>query len=886
MAAERALNFRLRAVGGRDVERDFRKVGEAGEQSFEKVRKAANGANQEVSEYTARLRRVVAASGAAIDRMSKMDPQTRMMRIQDPAGYQDFRRQAVLEAVQSEQDSIRQGLPETTQAYEDLFQATEQGGASLGRYALRAAAVSAGLLLVKEGVQASLEAWQEHEAALNAFEAELGYVGNRSSATADEIEAMADRIVAATTQTRTSTLDAAQQLAAIPGMTKEGLDEALNAAALFADKLGRDVADVVSARVVPVFQALADKDMPALIEATKGLEDAQANMIVKLAAGGKAAEAQRSYLEFLREKADGGADSLTQATNNTSKAWERFKRLVGEDVSGPAIASLNAISGALKSLTDNIERTRVTWDTKLSDIGESALPAEKPKTPGPIRRGLAAIQKAYQAELRKKYEAQYSNKPISSSSDGGRSKADREADRLKRAADQARTAADRIAESNHDVLESYRRRADEVEGAIGLEGAALQAYERHLAIEAAARRINTDEIEKEVAARRAAAAAQGLQFDEAAATLAATEAVEKKRDAIRSYAAEAYEAARAQEEFNQKQKNAATILDALQSPLERINEEVQRAYEALRSGRIESGDFDRYMDLLARDLAAYRESIDETAQAWVGFGDDVGRTLSDLALNGGTARDILQSLIRLPLERLLEQNVTNPVADWIDSLTGTNVNDNIAAAHGDLQDASRIAAAEVTTMAGAAGSAAAALNQIPVATGNPIAEFATEADAATAALGGLVPLTGQLTGAFGGAITTLLSLGRGGGGSGGFLSGIAGLIGRDSGGLVSDVATTIAENPSLFASGTDRVPANSPFYVGENGRELMELTSAGLKVHSHQETRRREMAPAGPTVINTTINIPERADPRRTQSTVNRGIQTGLSRATRKGLAR
>ena len=77
-----------------------------------------------------------------------------------------------------------------------------------------------------------------------------------------------------------------------------------------------------------------------------------------------------------------------------------------------------------------------------------------------------------------------------------------------------------------------------------------------------------------------------------------------------------------------------------------------------------------------------------------------------------------------------------------------------------------------------------------------------------------------------------------------------------------------------------------PFWVGENGRELMELTRGGnLRVDSNQQARRMASDGGGGVTINQTITVPERADPRRTASHFARQTQGAIGRAARKGLA-
>jgi len=73
--------------------------------------------------------------------------------------------------------------------------------------------------------------------------------------------------------------------------------------------------------------------------------------------------------------------------------------------------------------------------------------------------------------------------------------------------------------------------------------------------------------------------------------------------------------------------------------------------------------------------------------------------------------------------------------------------------------------------------------------------------------------------------------------------------------------------------------------VGENGRELMQRERGGaVRVLSHQQAHREASTGGGMTLVQN-IQIPERADPRRTASSIARSTQGAIARSARKGLA-
>lgn len=914
-ATERAINMALRVVGLGEVERDFKRAGDAGEKSFAQVRKAANGASQEVSEYTARLRRVTAAAKQAFASIPDLNKGSAE---QVAANRRDF----ILTAIDTEKQNMLFGRGESTQNFLDLANGYDRLGESAGRAGMsiaRAGALGAGagalLYGAKRFVQESAAAYMEHEAALARFAAELSLVGNETDATARDIEAMAERVQQSTLQTQEAALQGAAALAKIPGLTREGFEEALQVSARLADALQTDVADVIETYVAPAFKALAEDDMQAFYDATEGkLRPSLQKLVIDLAEAGRTADAQRALLDGLNQSAGDGPDGLTRTTNRLGDAWENLKIGFAQAFGDAATSSLDWIADRVDNLAGSTERAKHSWQVWLATLQKDwgrvnelmrAGPSQEQSAGGSLDRAFGRLSASAEQAARRELNARFGEKPKSRRGGGGRrstgkSEAEREAERLKREAETAREAADRIAESNDDVVASYARRASEAEEKIGLEGAALRAVERRHEIEATLRRLNREEIEKEVEARRAAAIAAGKEFDEAQAVREATAAVDEKSDALRRYATELADAEEEQARFIESVQESQRVLEAIKSPMERFADDLERLQQLRFDGFLDVDEFDRAMDRMAERLADLRYEIDENAQAWAGFGDDVGGFLVDTIMDGGKAIDILRELVRMPLERLLQQQVANPVADWIDGLTGNNRDKNVASARaalpGDPQGQGVLvlpaqgAAQGLTQVQTSAFAASQALGMIPTTLGNPVVDLANQSDEAASSLGSLVPVTGQLHGAFGQVLALLSS--QGGGGAGGFLSAVIGIAGLAMGGkgpnaaLVGDVTATMAANPGLFASGTDSLPIGVPFEVGENGRERMVYHGGGrLEVQSNQRLR-REASGSGLTVINNnTITIPERADPRRTASGISRSQQAGIERAHRKGLA-
>lgn len=898
--ADRAINMALRVLGIGEVERDFKRVGDAGTKSFAEIDKAANGSAREVSEYTARLKRAAAEAKTAFAGMQEAHRGS-------PEQVMRNRNAFITGRVEGEKERIRGGLPDLTQGLGESAAAADGMAASLGGITAAGAAAGIAIGAVTKFAFDSVAAFQEHEQALSAFNATLNLTGNQSRVAATTIADMAQTIADASGQTETAVLSAAASLAKIPGMTKDSMQEALEGATRLADVLGVDVTQVIEDKYGPALQALADRDLPALWKATENLDSKLRLLVISLASTGNTAGAQQALIEGLAAAAGDGPGGLASSTDKAEKAWGRFKQSIGEAFAPAVTAGLDAVSSYLDSLREKAESTKLSWSGMIAVMGGAGflaspfLGGSKSKVlPGQDKVGTYSADilqelnglsnRKAQAELQRRFgylgEKGGGSRRRGGGGGGGKSDADRAAETAKREAEQARNAADRITEANADVVESYRLRSSEAKAKIGLEGAALEAVERQQQIEAAARRINTDLIEKEVEARRKAAAVAGKQFDAATATREATAAVQGQQAEVRRLAAEYIDAEKAIAEFNRRQKEAQAVLEQVKTPLEKTREEVSRLQKMLADGDISGEAFNRRMDQIANDMV---DAAERAGNAWQGFGSDVGRTLTDAILHGDNALDVLQQLVQLPLERLLYQQVESPIANWIDGLTGNNRDKNVAAARGTLPVAADGAAVSVAALGANSQSAAQSLAQISIALGDPVSRLAGETDSASAAMGGLVPITGQFGGALNQVIAMLSNTGGGGGGVGSLLGLGLSLFGGGAGPVASlapDAAATIAANPALFASGTDRVPVGKPFWVGENGRELMELTrGGGLMVHSNQQAHRMADNSGGGFHNTQNIYIPERADPRRTAAGIARSTQGALMRSARKGLA-
>ena len=246
--------------------------------------------------------------------------------------------------------------------------------------------------------------------------------------------------------------------------------------------------------------------------------------------------------------------------------------------------------------------------------------------------------------------------------------------------------------------------------------------------------------------------------------------------------------------------------------------------------------------------------------------------LTDAIVNFHSLGDVGQSVLKAVLHDLVAMNVekyiTLPLAKRLFPEQAASVaNDNalVGVATG-LNAAGGTLTASAAVLTNAAALWAATASQIQLAA------------SALAASGG---------GADGGSGGS----GGGGGGIGGLLGTFAAIFGggtsaSTAASLTPDVLTTIAANPGVFASGTDRVPIGRDFLVGENGVERMRYHSGGrLEVINGPRTHRMAQDGGGGVTLIQNNYIPERVDPRRTAAGLARSTQGALARAARKGLA-
>lgn len=795
----RAVNLALRIVGIADAERDFKRVGDAGGRAFSDIEREAISAEKAVI----KLANAEKSAAMVSERRRTAHAEARALfpKGSGPAAsVLQQRRSYVTDAVAKAESVIDDA--QGAQALENI--AAKSAAAEARLIALGRAAGIAGLALMAVGVATYkvAEATDEHNKALDAFNRQLELTGNVSAATTDELEQFADKAARTSMATEKTALQAAATLAKVPGLARETLNQALSVAG----DLGDDPEAIVqwAEKMGSVLTALARNDLEALRSALADTNPELQITVMRLAEAGKTAEAQQAYIQGLARAAS-GSGGLDEAAQSVGEAWDRMLTRIGDStgVSDAVIAMFNGIANAIDWTSDRVAAfgTKVAnfyrWARGQQQEQETrsafATPIDNMLAMGRQAQGLAT-DAAARALMAKPDTPKRSGR-----GSGGKSDAQREAERQAREAEQARQAADRIKQSNDEVIASYKLRADEAQARLGLEGDALEAVVRQQAIDAAARRISTELVDKEVDARRRAAKGH---FDEAQARAEATVIVNQQTDAVRKFAAAEYDAERAQKLFIERQRIATQLFDETRTPLENIAQEVANVKAAFDGGAISAFTFSRRMKQLAED---YVDLGRMGNKMWEGFGQDVGRTLTDIIRNGGSARDILSQLIDLPLQRLLQKNVEEPIAKFIDGLTGNDVEKNVAKAKTDIlpglpQQLGIEAEPEFLRLTTAAGMAADALTRVAAAGGSPVADpladVGSEAARAAEGMNAISDQSAQL----GSAFNSLIAMATGGSvsGGGGFLGMALSLGAKLVGPAIGGTAVTSAGTDAVY----------------------------------------------------------------------------------------
>lgn len=245
---------------------------------------------------------------------------------------------------------------------------------SIGGAYIAAGAAAAGFA---ELVRKSVEVSEEEEQAQRRIAAVLTATGNASGQTGQSVEEMANRISAATLQTREDVLNAAAVLATFRNVGPDAFERTLHAAADMSAVFGGDL----TSNVQKLGLALDDpiKGMDRLRRSGLDLSVEQKQVIIDLEQTGHMAQAQTALLDALSGKLGGAGaaqnQGLTGAMHGAGLAWHDF--MISFDQTGHftdiATAGINVVTAALDGLKNHSSAALNAMATVLLGPAASAL---------------------------------------------------------------------------------------------------------------------------------------------------------------------------------------------------------------------------------------------------------------------------------------------------------------------------------------------------------------------------------------------------------------------------------------------------------------------------------------------------------------------------------
>jgi len=241
------------------------------------------------------------------------------------------------------------------QATKDAALEAELGIGRLGG-ALTAAAVATAIYEVG---RASINAAQEAEQAGARIESVLKATGHAAGLTKAELEAMADRLAAASRFDDEELLNAIAVLQTFRNVSETSFERAITLSADLAELMQGDL----KSAALQIGKALQEPEsgITALTRAGITFSDAQKEVIKQMVESGERAKAMGLILDELERQVGGTADridnGMTKATSDATKAWDELTETLGKTKGSEIIVggALNGITNELKELKDLAE---------------------------------------------------------------------------------------------------------------------------------------------------------------------------------------------------------------------------------------------------------------------------------------------------------------------------------------------------------------------------------------------------------------------------------------------------------------------------------------------------------------------------------------------------
>ena len=302
--AERQLSIRLAAVGGDQVRRELRAVGDDGSRALTRIADAA------------------------------------------------WAPSASLRALNGVGGELRLGL-------QGLAGQAGTLGSAMMALGPRGLAVGAALGGVIALVKKSVDAFAAHEQVYKRLEGVLRATGYASGLTAKELDSFATSLDKATLAAKNEVLAAASVLATFRSVSGETFKRTLTLAQDMAAVFGGDL----KSSATRLGKALEDpvNGVTALREVGVSFTQSQRDLITSLTETGQAAEAQRVILDTVQQQIGGAAVGETGgfkgAVDGLSLAWTEMLVRIGETSSivGPVLVVLNGLAALMDHVREKLE---------------------------------------------------------------------------------------------------------------------------------------------------------------------------------------------------------------------------------------------------------------------------------------------------------------------------------------------------------------------------------------------------------------------------------------------------------------------------------------------------------------------------------------------------
>lgn len=336
-------------------------------------REAARAA-RELDKLTAETKRAEdAAQAAGIDTRRLAEEEKRLAAEVDRAKVAVTENTKQLRDLERQQRAASRAAAEHKSRVDAARQSMASGAKQVLGYAaayvsLRSALdlVRSGIGLVREGISTMFTAGRDHEDSLAQLNAALTATGNAAGYSSEQLLAMAQQLRDNSNFTTEQIVDAQTRLLSYTGVVGKEFPAAMQIIIDQAERLGISVEQ--SAETVGQALENPSKAMAALGRQGFTLEKSQQDLLVRLEATGRMAEAQAIIMDLLTESYGGSAAAARLGT--ATGLWKGLQDQIGDFFSSIADAgAFDHIKGKLQEWSDKLRELKD--DGTLDNLAEA-----------------------------------------------------------------------------------------------------------------------------------------------------------------------------------------------------------------------------------------------------------------------------------------------------------------------------------------------------------------------------------------------------------------------------------------------------------------------------------------------------------------------------------